>query len=281
METGLPVWVGISTSRGPGGTMIGWDIASEEGGRLPDGYEPPPREPLETIIDAITALGPQATGIMHSSLRATTPGLEVLFGRWSGPVMAYPEAMSFDAESHLARVLVEPEDFAARCRGWVESGVQIIGGCCGTTIRHIRAMVDQLPHRPGPRPGTPRRIRESTERSRTTIVDGGLAAAKEHSVGASRANGRFPEFQAFTCDRCSMRGRPPDSGERGLWRPSHIQLSTFKPWNARKSPVFGVTSTRSLAWAMAAIGAIDKGGARPTAARRSLSRPSQSAALQS
>ena len=152
LATGLPVWAGISTSRGPGGAMVGWDIECEEDGRLPEGYEPPPREPLETIIDAIASLGPQVTGIMHSSFESTTPGLEVLFERWSGPVMAYPEAMRFDAESHLARDLVEPEDFASHCRDWVESGVQIIGGCCGTTIRHIRAMVDRLPERPGPRP---------------------------------------------------------------------------------------------------------------------------------
>ena len=152
LATGLPVWAGISASRGPGGAMIGWDIPSEEKGRLPDGYEPPSREPLETIVDALTALGPQVTGIMHSSIGATTPGLEVLFERWSGPVMAYPEATHPDSVSPLARVLVEPEDFASHCRGWVESGVQIIGGCCGTTIRHIRAMVDRLPDRPGPRP---------------------------------------------------------------------------------------------------------------------------------
>ena len=36
LATGLPVWAGISTSRGSGGQMIGWDIASEEY-RLPAG----------------------------------------------------------------------------------------------------------------------------------------------------------------------------------------------------------------------------------------------------
>ena len=152
LATGLPVWVGISTSRGPGGRMVGWDIEREEKGRLPEGHRPPAREPLETIVDALTSLGPQVTGIMHSSVESTTPGLEVLFERWNGPVMAYPEATRRDPANRLARVLVEPEDFASRCRGWVESGVQIIGGCCGTTIRHIRAMVDRLPDRPGPRP---------------------------------------------------------------------------------------------------------------------------------
>ena len=152
LATGLPVWVGISTSRRPGGEMVGWDVASEEEGRLPQGHEPPAPERLETIIDALASLGPQVTGIMHSSLESTTPGLDVLFGRWSGPVMAYPEATHPDSVPHAARILVEPEDFASHCRSWVESGVQIIGGCCGTTIRHIRAMVDRLPDRPGPRP---------------------------------------------------------------------------------------------------------------------------------
>ena len=152
LATGLPVWAGISTSRDPGGEMVGWDIAREEGGRLPAGYEPPAHEALETIVDVFTALEPQVAGIMHSTLESTTPGLDIHFERWSGPVMAYPEATRSDSVSHAARAVVEPEDFATHCRGWVESGVQIIGGCCGTTIRHIRAMVDRLPDRPGPRP---------------------------------------------------------------------------------------------------------------------------------
>ena len=162
LATGLPVWVGISTSRGPDGTMVGWDIEREEEGRLPEGCEPPEREPLETIIDALTSLGPRVAGIMHSSLGATTPGLEVLFERWRGPVMAYPEATRPDSASHSARVLVEPDDFASHCRDWVEGGVQIIGGCCGTTIRHIRAMVDRMPERPGPRPDA--RVETSAKR---------------------------------------------------------------------------------------------------------------------
>ena len=151
MGTGLPVWVGISTSRGRDGVMVGWDVASEEGDRLPQGYDPPPCESLATIVGSLTALGPQVVGIMHSTLESTASGLDLLFERWSGPVMAYPEATHPDARSCAERVLVEPEEFATHCRGWVEGGVQIVGGCCGTTIRHIRAMVDRLPERPGPR----------------------------------------------------------------------------------------------------------------------------------
>ena len=150
VATGLPVWTGISTSRGPDGTMVGWHQGEEDPHMLPDDYEQGPTQPLETIIDALRAFHPQVLGIMHSSVKSTGPGLEVLFERWSGPVMAYPEANGYDAVAR-GPMPVGPDDFATYCRGWVDKGVQIIGGCCGTTIHHIRAMVDQLPERPGVR----------------------------------------------------------------------------------------------------------------------------------
>ena len=152
LATGLPVWVGISTSQAVDGAMVGWDIEIEESGPIPDGYSPQSREALETIVDALVALGPDAVGIMHSAVESTYPGLEILFGRWGGPVMAYPETACFDTVSHIAPAVMEADEFASHCRRWVEGGVQIIGGCCGTTISHIRAMVDVLPECPGPRP---------------------------------------------------------------------------------------------------------------------------------
>ena len=75
VATGLPVWAGISTSRGADGEMTGWNQSEEEEEhRLPDDYEHPAPAPLTTIIDSICALGPTAVGIMHSSLPCTTPG---------------------------------------------------------------------------------------------------------------------------------------------------------------------------------------------------------------
>ena len=153
LSTGLPVWTGISATRAPNGQMVGWRISEEEpDGRLSDDFEQEQTEPLETIIDELCSLNPQAVGIMHSALPSTTQALDVLFQRWDGPVMAYPEAHGFDSETRATPVHVSPEKFASHCREWVENGVQIIGGCCGTTIYHIQAMVEQLPNRPGPRP---------------------------------------------------------------------------------------------------------------------------------
>lgn len=151
LATGLPVWVGMSASRTASGEMVGWDHQAEDGDRLPDGYQQLPTAPLAAVIDALCALGPQAMGIMHSSFPSIAPALDVLYERWDGPVMAYPEAIGFDALTR-GTIPVGPHDFAELCQNWVQDGVQIIGGCCGTTIEHIRAMVEVLPDRPGVRP---------------------------------------------------------------------------------------------------------------------------------
>ena len=146
VATGLPVWIGISCTLRDDGSVTAWDMQVEEPpGRLAADHRAQEPITLEPIIDALIALGPKVVGIMHSTVRATSPGLELLFQRWDGPVMAYPEA----ADSHE----VEPAVFAAHCRSWVEGGVQAIGGCCGTTIHHIRSMVSELPDAVGPRPG--------------------------------------------------------------------------------------------------------------------------------
>jgi methionine synthase I (cobalamin-dependent) len=115
----------------------------EPANKLADDHARLEIKPLAPLIEAMMSFEPQVMGIMHSTVDAVGAGLEVLSQHWRGPVMAYPEA----ARGHA----VEPAVFAAHCRDWVEGGVQIIGGCCGTTIEHIRAMVGALPDAVGSR----------------------------------------------------------------------------------------------------------------------------------
>ncbi len=82
------------------------------------------------------SFNPQVMGIMHSTVDAVSVGLDLLSQKWTGPVLAYPESL----HSHA----VEPAAFAEHCLDWANGGVQIIGGCCGTTIDHIRALTDRL-----------------------------------------------------------------------------------------------------------------------------------------
>ena len=158
--TGLPVWVGISCRLEDDGAVVGWDLATQ--GRITADHRPPLPLPLGEIIDALQKIGGDVFGIMHSTVGATTPGLQVLCERWTGPVMAYPETTRgvqppvdqtdrLPTPSFLDVGNVSPEIFAEACRGWVDQGVQIIGGCCGATIEHMQAMIARLPAQVGNR----------------------------------------------------------------------------------------------------------------------------------
>ena len=150
LATGLPTWVGFSCARDDDGTLINHVMGKRPADADP-GF-PPETVSLAEHIDALLALGPHAAGIMHAAADLTSPGLKVLFERWPGPVMAYPETAYFQHLGEHPTITMEPAEFGAHCRGWVEDGVQIIGGCCGTSVDHIRAMMDVLPNRPGTRP---------------------------------------------------------------------------------------------------------------------------------
>lgn len=152
VSTGLPVWVGMSCTRRTDGKLVGWDQAAEEPEQVTGDDPRVQAPPLGELIDRLMRIGGQVAGIMHSSIETTTPAVEELFKHWDGPVMAYPETVQREGTPGQRGSSVSPADFATAARGLVERGVQIIGGCCGTTVEHIRALVDELPAEVGPRP---------------------------------------------------------------------------------------------------------------------------------
>ena len=143
LSTGLPVWVGLSCSQTGDGDIIGWHAPTEH-----------PREassndrrsilPFEDLVDEFVDMQPQVMGVMHSQIEAIHPGVDLLKSRWTGPVMAYPETLGLDPEGNRTGVSTSPEDFAEHCRRLTENDVQVIGGCCGTTVEHIAQMTKRL-----------------------------------------------------------------------------------------------------------------------------------------
>jgi homocysteine S-methyltransferase len=132
VATGLPVWVGFSVHATVNGrvTMHGNDELD-----------------FAQVIDPVMRIGGSVAGVMHSYADETTAALEILFRHWSGPVSAYPESGYFEMPEWRFVDIVAPEAFAAQTRSWVESGVQIVGGCCGIGPEHIEAMTARLPRR--------------------------------------------------------------------------------------------------------------------------------------
>ena len=150
VETGLPVWIGTSCSLLPNGSAGAWNKHKEEPAhRLAPDHLKQETKPFAPLIEAMMSFDPQVMGVMHTTVDTMDAGLNALFEHWQGPVMAYPETSSQVRRGVSAAV--EPDVFAAHCGDWVGKGVQIIGGCCGTTIEHIRTMVDGLPDAIGTR----------------------------------------------------------------------------------------------------------------------------------
>jgi S-methylmethionine-dependent homocysteine/selenocysteine methylase len=124
---GLPVWLGVSCRLGAGDALVGFDF---------------PLVPLAACLEALLPFTPAAVAVMHSPVNAIEPALREVRARWAGPLGAYPEIG--DGTPHAPHS-VTPDELAAQAFGWLASGAQIIGGCCGTTPEHIRALA-RLPH---------------------------------------------------------------------------------------------------------------------------------------
>ena len=129
-ESALPVWVGLSLVRDGDGLYLG--IEDRHG-----------NESLQYAMDAIRDKDVAAVFIMHTPVDETSPGLEIVRKNWS---------RTFGAYAHFPRRVrppsqpnaMDPHKYLEYAKGWSEQGAQIIGGCCGTTPDHIRALREWL-----------------------------------------------------------------------------------------------------------------------------------------
>jgi len=130
---GLPVLASMSFDKGGAGfrTMMGVDVP--------------------TAVSRMIALGADAVGFNcgTASLEeyvelsqayvaaAQSTGKKVL-------VFAEPNAGKPELDDGQAVYRVGPQEFAAACGRILATGIHILGGCCGTSPQHIRAVADAL-----------------------------------------------------------------------------------------------------------------------------------------
>ena len=128
LEVGLPVWLGVSTRIRDGtGALVGFDF---------------PETPLAVPLGTLVPMGPNVVNVMHTPPEAVAPALDELKKHWSGPFGAYPELGDFSAPDWQFTNLLSPTEFVDHARQWVHAGTRLLGGCCGTTPDHIRALRD-------------------------------------------------------------------------------------------------------------------------------------------
>jgi S-methylmethionine-dependent homocysteine/selenocysteine methylase len=138
VATGLPVWIGYSTMMAEDGT----DVRSL---RWKSNDSTTESLDFATLVKALSPLGGQAAGIMHTQVNNIDPALEVLGRHWSGPKLAYAETGRLLVPDWSFEEICSPQDYAKEIEGWINKhGVQIVGGCCGTGPEHIRALKSLL-----------------------------------------------------------------------------------------------------------------------------------------
>ena len=108
-------------------------------------------ETLSANFEEVVAMGGSVVTIFHSPIAATDAALPLVRSHWKGPIGIYPEAERKDYTAlHKDRDEpdhVSPKEFVAKAQDWVSQGVQIIGGCCGIELEHIRPLREALPRR--------------------------------------------------------------------------------------------------------------------------------------
>jgi len=120
LETGLPIWV---------------SLVCGDGAKLLSG------EPLKQAADALMPLAPAALLVNCSTPERTTDAIAALRGPHSVPLGAYANnGEPDDRTGWRFNGQFPPARYAATARGWLELGARILGGCCGTTPEHIRAL---------------------------------------------------------------------------------------------------------------------------------------------
>ncbi len=129
LDTGLPVWIGLSAERGRHGRLLGW-------GR--DDCD------FDDIARVLAALKPSVMMVMHTSPNDTTEALTIVRKYWPGPIATYPECGYFKSPDWEFIDVIPPEELVRKAHDWRHLGASIFGGCCGIGPDHIAALAREF-----------------------------------------------------------------------------------------------------------------------------------------
>ena len=127
-QTGLPVWAGLAARQGGEGAIFSFTTESDV--------------PLEEIMSVVNNYDVAAAGVMHTPSNVTAPAIDIVKQHHEGPLMAYPDSGYFTMPEWQFENIIEPSDLSQFAEGWKAQGVQILGGCCGLSPKHIQALAN-------------------------------------------------------------------------------------------------------------------------------------------
>ena len=129
-ETKAPIWAGFSLRRGANGKIVSLTDQAEI--------------PFLDLIEIAQNYRIDVMGIMHTSVDLISEAVKILRSSYKGPVMVYPDSGGWLSPNWDFSTVISPEWFSQIGLSWFNQGVQIVGGCCGLSPDHIKALVERI-----------------------------------------------------------------------------------------------------------------------------------------
>jgi len=126
ISSGLPVWAGFSARYGDDARVLS--------------YAPDREIPFADLVQVLNDFDVAAAGVMHTPSHVVGDAVAIVRDAFTGPLLAYPDSGYFKMPHWQFEDVIAPGDLVSFANSWVESGVKIIGGCCGLSPEHIAAL---------------------------------------------------------------------------------------------------------------------------------------------
>lgn len=123
-DLNIPAWVGF---------VCDWN------GRLLNG------ETAEQVCEGLRGAEPDVLLFNCAPVPDITRALSELAKDYRLPMGGYAHVGRFDPPDWMFTDEYPPNDYLAAAQQWAKLGVQVLGGCCGTTPMHIGALKQGLP----------------------------------------------------------------------------------------------------------------------------------------
>lgn len=143
-------------------------LTFEADGRTLFGTDP------ETAVTVLQSLGVDAVGLNCSTGPMEMTGtVEKMYAYANIPILAKPNAGMPELEGGMTVYKTSPGEFARAGKELVKAGAALVGGCCGTTPAHIKALADAVRGMPCRQVCTKkRRVLASERRIEEITLDG-------------------------------------------------------------------------------------------------------------
>lgn len=168
----------------------------------------------KTAMVVLQSLGADAVGLNCSTgPMEMVSAVEQMREVANIPILAKPNAGLPQLEDGVTVYRMMPEEFAAAGAALVGAGASIVGGCCGTTPEHIRALADAVRQIPVPDIAAEKKRLLATERSVLEIdLDGSFLVVGER-INPTGKKALQEELRAGSLDLvCRMAAEQEENG---------------------------------------------------------------------